>query len=100
MSGSETKAPHPPAAKNPPPGSPPPALSRRTPAPAVATAPRKSPETTDDRAGAGMVVYITKSGKCYHRLGCHHLRKGGIQTTLRDAKKNGYTPCSSCKPPG
>ena len=100
MSGSGANAPNLPAAGNPPPGSPPPALSRRTPAPAVSAAPRKSPESANDRAGGGMVVYITKSGKCYHRWGCHHLRKGGMQTTLRDAKKNGYTPCSSCKPPG
>jgi len=77
----------------------PPALARKTPAPASAAA-KIIPGRPGEWSGSGTVVYLTKSGKCYHRSTCHHLRKGGIQTTLRDAKNSGYKPCSSCKPPG
>ncbi|MFC1545207.1 thermonuclease family protein [Gemmatimonadota bacterium] len=46
------------------------------------------------------IVYITNSGKKYHREGCHHLRYSRIPITLAEAKEQGYTACSVCKPPG
>ena len=44
-------------------------------------------------------VYITVSGKKYHRGSCAFLKKSKIGITLQDAKSKGYTPCSKCKPP-
>jgi hypothetical protein len=44
-------------------------------------------------------VYITKTGKKYHRDGCRYLSKSKVPVSLKDAKANGYTPCSVCKPP-
>ena len=44
-------------------------------------------------------VYITVSGKKYHRGSCAFLKKSKIGVTLQDAKSRGYTPCSKCKPP-
>lgn len=44
-------------------------------------------------------VYITKSGKCYHRKSCIYLKKSCIEIKLSVAKKNKYKPCSKCKPP-
>lgn len=44
-------------------------------------------------------VYITKSGKKYHRSGCRYLRKSKIAIKLKEAKRRGYTPCKVCKPP-
>ena len=41
-------------------------------------------------------VYITKTGKKYHRSGCSYLRKSKIKTTLSKAKSRGYTPCKRC----
>ena len=46
-----------------------------------------------------VTVYITKTGKKYHRDGCRYLRQSRIPVTLKDAKANGYTPCSVCRPP-
>ncbi|HLW30709.1 MAG TPA: hypothetical protein VKX40_00500 [Aequorivita sp.] len=43
-------------------------------------------------------VYVTKTGSKYHRGTCHHLRKSKIRTTKSEAKNNGYTACSHCKP--
>jgi hypothetical protein len=42
-------------------------------------------------------VYITKSGKKYHRAGCIYLGKSAIAIKLSDAKKY-YQPCKRCKP--
>lgn len=44
-------------------------------------------------------VYITKTGKKYHRGSCRHLRKSKIKVSLDDAKERGYKPCKVCKPP-
>jgi micrococcal nuclease len=45
------------------------------------------------------IVYVTKTGKKYHRKGCQHVRKSCIPMRLSEAKQRGYTPCSRCKPP-
>ena len=44
-------------------------------------------------------VYITKTGKKYHRDGCRYLSQSKIKTTLKEAKANGYTACKVCHPP-
>ena len=44
-------------------------------------------------------VYITKTGKKYHTATCRYLSKSKIPISLKDAKANGYTACSVCKPP-
>ena len=41
-------------------------------------------------------VYITHTGKKYHRAGCRHLQKSQIPISLDDAKAKGYTACKSC----
>ena len=43
-------------------------------------------------------VYVTKTGKKYHRDGCGHLANSRIPMSLADAAKT-YGPCSDCKPP-
>lgn len=47
---------------------------------------------------ASSTVYVTKTGKKYHRSGCASLSKSKIKTTKDDAKKKGYTACSKCNP--
>jgi biopolymer transport protein ExbD len=44
-------------------------------------------------------VYITKTGKKYHKDGCRYLSQSKINTTLKDAKAKGYTACKICHPP-
>ena len=46
-----------------------------------------------------IIVYVTKSGKKYHREGCQHLRKSSRPISLKEALEKGYEPCSRCKPP-
>jgi hypothetical protein len=44
-------------------------------------------------------VYVTRTGKRYHREGCRYLASSKIPMTLKDAKAQGYTPCKVCRPP-
>jgi hypothetical protein len=46
------------------------------------------------------IVYITKSGKKFHRAICRTLRrsKKKIAISRQDAIKKGYTPCKACNP--
>lgn len=44
-------------------------------------------------------VYITKTGKKYHRDGCRYLSRSKISLSLSDAHNQGYAPCSVCNPP-
>ena len=46
-----------------------------------------------------VTVYITKTGKKYHKGNCRHLKKSKIKISLKDACNRGYTPCKACKPP-
>lgn len=43
-------------------------------------------------------VYITKTGKKYHRSGCSSLSKSKIEIKRSDAVSRGYQPCRMCKP--
>lgn len=45
-----------------------------------------------------VTVFITETGKKYHRDGCRYLSKSRIPISLNDAK-SGYDPCSVCGPP-
>ena len=47
---------------------------------------------------ASTIVYITRTGECYHLANCMHLRKSKIPKTLEYAHER-YRPCSRCRPP-
>ena len=49
--------------------------------------------TTDD-----VYVYVTKTGKKYHKDGCRYLKSSKIKIKLSEAIKS-YNPCKICKPP-
>jgi len=44
-------------------------------------------------------VYITRTGKKYHREGCRYLASSKIAINLKDSKAAGYTACKVCHPP-
>jgi hypothetical protein len=44
-------------------------------------------------------VYVTRTGKKYHREGCRYLVRGKVPMTLKEAKAKGYAPCKVCHPP-
>jgi len=48
---------------------------------------------------ASITVYITRTGRKYHRGWCSYLRRSKIPITLQEACARGYTPCSRCRPP-
>ena len=50
-----------------------------------------------DSADTTSTVYITRTGKKYHRGSCSYLRSSKISISLTDAKR-GYSPCSVCNP--
>jgi hypothetical protein len=54
---------------------------------------------TAQRSDQTQTVYITRTGKSYHRDGCRYLASSKIPISLKDAKANGYTPCNVCHPP-
>lgn len=43
-------------------------------------------------------VYITRTGKKYHRADCQHLAKGAAKMSRAQAQKEGYTACDTCNP--
>jgi methylphosphotriester-DNA--protein-cysteine methyltransferase len=50
------------------------------------------------QASDAQSVYITKTGKKYHRASCQYLRKSQIEISMKEAVDRGYTPCSVCTP--
>lgn len=44
--------------------------------------------------GAGNLVYVTKTGKKYHREGCRYLKSIAASYTVEEAENRGYTACS------
>lgn len=74
------------------------------PSSAVSKAPAKSSSavvapTTGTNDNQSVTVYITDTGTKYHRDGCQYLKKSQIAISLKEAKAEGYTPCSRCHPP-
>ncbi|BBF43431.1 conserved domain protein [Lachnospiraceae bacterium KM106-2] len=45
-----------------------------------------------------VTVYITNTGKKFHRGNCRYLRKSKISIKKSQAKKRGYTACKICRP--
>ena len=43
-------------------------------------------------------VYVTRTGKKYHREGCISLRRSKIPISMAEAKER-YSPCGRCNPP-
>jgi len=44
-----------------------------------------------------ITVYVTRTGKKYHRDGCRYLSRSKIPMSLKEAAAR-YEPCSVCKP--
>ena len=53
------------------------------------TAPTPASEKID-------TVYITSSGKSYHRKGCQYYNDQSIALTVEEAKNLGYQACTKC----
>lgn len=49
-------------------------------------------------AADNSMVYVTRTGACYHSGSCGYLRSSKIPMKLSEAKMR-YRPCSRCAPP-
>lgn len=61
--------------------------------PKTETKPSPAPETDNKEE-----VYITNTGKKYHRGNCRYLKSSKIPISLEKAKSDGYEPCKVCRP--
>jgi micrococcal nuclease len=50
-------------------------------------------------ADGGTMVYVTNTGKKYHRDACPSLSRSKVAVALEDAVRSGYGPCGICRPP-
>ena len=53
---------------------------------------------SSDTDTGDVIVYVTRTGECYHRSNCSYLSKSKIPMSLIEARKR-YRPCSKCNPP-
>jgi len=49
-------------------------------------------------ASGGTIVYVTRTGECYHADGCRYLSGSRIPIALKGAR-GAYRPCGVCDPP-
>jgi hypothetical protein len=47
---------------------------------------------------SAQTVYVTESGKKYHKKNCTIVKEGKKGIELKEATKQGYTACGTCKP--
>jgi hypothetical protein len=73
--------------------------SRQSKAPAIAHVAAGTATAVLTPLSKTVYVYITKTGKKYHRSGCRYLKKSRKKVKLSWAKSHGYKPCKVCKPP-
>jgi competence protein ComEC len=64
-----------------------------------ATLPAQQPAPQQQAQTKEQTVYVTRTGKRYHRDGCRYLSQSRIPVSLKDAKAKGYTACMVCRPP-
>ncbi len=51
------------------------------------------------RAATSQIVYVTDSGRCYHKGWCDSLSYSKHETTVTQAQADGFRACRRCKPP-
>ena len=68
----------------------------KTPKPDTTPKPTKAPQSSIQKSGA--TVYVTNSGKRFHRATCGSLSKSKIPILYEEAIDQGYTACGTCKP--
>src|SRR5664280_976516 len=72
---------------------------RHTPAAVVKQLTQSAVELAVIEKSSNPWVYITDTGKKYHRAGCRYLNHSSHKVRLKWAKSHGYKPCKVCKPP-
>lgn len=52
----------------------------------------------DQHSFSNEYVYITKTGKMYHKENCRYVAESKIKIEINEAKSYDYIPCSVCMP--
>jgi len=65
----------------------------------VAVVPFQQPGPQKQTQNKTETVYITRTGKKYHRENCRYLATSRIPMSLKHAQAKGYTACKVCQPP-
>ena len=55
--------------------------------------------STSSYSNGKQIVYVTRTGKKYHRAGCGYLSDSKREISLEEAVEKGYSRCSKCNPP-
>ncbi len=66
--------------------------------PVPTQAPKSAPSSQATLQYEGATVYITKSGKKFHRETCSSLSKSKIPILYEEAYQKNYTACGRCNP--
>lgn len=69
-----------------------------TPQPQPVSRPVQQYQEPVEQVPRTQTVYITNTGKKYHRAGCRSLGQSSISISLADAQAQGYEPCGICHP--
>jgi hypothetical protein len=65
----------------------------------AAVVPFERPALQDQSDNKTQTVYVTRTGKKYHRDGCRYLSSSRMAMSLKDAQAQRYTACKVCHPP-
>lgn len=60
--------------------------------------PTPTPSSVTESQPNSETVYITNTGKKYHKIGCKSLIKSKISINKNEATNKGYSPCKMCNP--
>ena len=62
----------------------------------VACTPKRATSEQSAAEKAECTVYVTRTGKRYHKEGCSSLRASRIPMSRKEAQQRGHTPCQRC----
>lgn len=57
---------------------------------------KSNSENEEENNNKELIVFITRTGECYHKGYCYHLRKSKIPIGISKAEEKNYRPCSYC----
>ncbi|NME95308.1 MBL fold metallo-hydrolase [Clostridium cochlearium] len=72
--------------------------TKATPTPQPKPTPTPTPSSVTESQPNSETVYITNTGKKYHKIGCKSLIKSKISINKNEATNKGYSPCKMCNP--
>lgn len=63
------------------------------------TVPAQTPAPRQQIQNKEQTVFISRTGRKYHRAGCSYLAYSRYPLSLKEAQQRGYGPCKAWHPP-